>query len=92
MLENMREIGRVRLVQIQTSPLKVGRRPNAYYDPSPLLVVDTLLLTPHGAIGVTAEGNHITDVHHAHHPATRNHHGKNDLSVGFTNHYAGLFD
>ena len=49
----MREIGRVKLVQVHPAPLKVGRHPNAYYDPSPLLVVDTLLVSPYGAIGVT---------------------------------------
>ena len=86
----MREIGRIKLVQVQRSPLKLGRSPNAYYDPSPLLVVDTLLVTPHGAIGVTAEGERITDIHHAHHPASRNSCGKNDLSVGFTSHYAAM--
>ncbi|HKF38616.1 MAG TPA: hypothetical protein VKB35_17100 [Ktedonobacteraceae bacterium] len=46
MLEDMREIGRVKLVQVQPAPLKVGGRPNAYYDPSQLLVVDTLLVNP----------------------------------------------
>src|SRR5229473_2824002 len=61
MLENMREIGRIKLVQVQPTPLKTGERPNTYYDPSPLLVVDTLLVSPYGAIGVTAEGEHITD-------------------------------
>src|SRR5258707_9544271 len=90
MLENMREIGRVKLVQVQPTPLKIRERPNAYYDPSPLLVVDTLLVSPYGAIGVTAEGGHITDIHHAQHQATRNSHGKNDLSVGFTSHYAAM--
>jgi len=86
----MREIGRIKLVQVQRSPLKIGRSPNAYYDPSPLLVVNILLLTPHGSIGVSAEGEHIIDIHHAHHPATRNRHGKNDLSIDFTSHYAAM--
>ena len=90
MLEDMREIGRVKLVQIQPTPLKIGGRPNTYYDPSPLLVVDTLLVSPHGAIGVTAGGERITDIHHAQHQATRNSYGKNDLSVGFTSHYAAM--
>src|SRR5215472_16677942 len=90
MLEDMRETGRVKLVQVQPTPLKIGRRPNAYYDPSSLLVVDTLLVSPYGAIGVTAGGEHITDIHHAQHQATRNSHGKNDLSVGFTSHYEAM--
>ena len=39
---------------------------------------------------MTAGGEQITDIHHAQHQATRNSHGKNDLSVGFTSHYAAM--
>src|SRR5260221_4589539 len=90
MLENMREIGRIKLVQVQPTPLKIGGRPNAHYDPSALLVVDTLLVSPYGAIGVTAQGEHITDIHHAQHQASRNSHGKNDLSLDLTSHYPAM--
>src|SRR5260370_16437722 len=90
MLENMREIGRSKQVQVQPPHLKFGGRPNTYYEPSPLLFVDALLVNPYGAIGVTAEGEHITDIHHAQHQASRYSHGKNDLSVGFTSHYAAM--
>lgn len=84
------EIGRVKQVQVQRFSLKVGERPRAYYDPTPLLVVAHILVTPHGAIGVTSEGEQVIDVHHLHHPASRNHEGLNDLSVGFTSHYAAM--
>ena len=87
---SLHEIGRVKQVQVQRSSLKVGERPHAYYDPTPLLVVAYLLVTPHGAIGVTIEGEQVMDVHHGHHPDSRNHEGLNDLSVGFTSHYAAM--
>src|SRR5437763_11509151 len=36
---SLHEIGRVKQVQVQRSSLKVGERPHAYYDPTPLFVV-----------------------------------------------------
>jgi hypothetical protein len=36
----MREIGLIKQLQIQRSPLKQGQRPLRYYDPAPLLVVE----------------------------------------------------
>ncbi len=90
MFKYMHEIGRIKLVQIQRSPLKVGGSRNAYYDPSPLLVVDTLHLTSKGAIGVTARGDHIIDIHHVDHSSSRNRRGANGLSVGFSSHYAAM--
>jgi hypothetical protein len=79
-------IGTIKQVQIQRSSLKRGERSQQYYDPSPLLVVSRLLLTKRGAIGITAEGERITDVHHADHPASR-YRGENGISLGFTTHY-----
>jgi hypothetical protein len=83
----MREIGRITQVQIQQSSLKIGERPNRVYDPSPLLVVDSLLLSPDGVIGLTADGGKIVDVHNATHPDTHNNGGVNDISFGFTSFY-----
>lgn len=90
MRENMYEIGRVKQVQIQRSTLKVGQRPHRYYAPSPLLVVEALLVSPEGAIGVTAEDEQIIDLHHVQHPRSHNHQGINGLSLGFTSHYQAM--
>jgi hypothetical protein len=84
----MREIGTIKQVQIQRSSLKVGERPSRHYDPSPLLVVEGLLLTPGGAIGLK-DDVHIIDVHHADHPDSRNA-GPNATSFGFTSHYRAM--
>jgi hypothetical protein len=82
----MREIGHVDLLQIQRSSLKIGKRPNAYYDPTSLLEVPCLLLTPTGVIGITEDGTHIIDVHNTLHTDTHNK-GDNGISIGFTSHY-----
>jgi hypothetical protein len=92
MPEHLHEIGRVKQVQVQRSSLKVGEPSHVYYDPSPLLVVARLQVTPHGAIGVTAAGEEVMDIHHVHHPHTKNARGKRDLSIGFTSHYAAMRD
>jgi hypothetical protein len=85
----MQEIGKIQQVQIQLSSLKVGQRPNSHYDPAPILVVEKLLLTPDGVIGVKADGEKIVDIHNARHPDTRNN-GDNSISIGFTAHYAAM--
>ena len=85
----MQEIGRIKQVQIQRSSLKIGQKPHRYYNPSPLLIVNSLLLSTRGAIGETADGEEIIDVHHADHPASRNRE-INGISIGFTSHYQSM--
>jgi hypothetical protein len=82
----MREIGRIKQVQIQRASLKFGERTERYYDPAPLLVVDMLTLSPDGAFGSSGDGGYVIDVHHVSHPGSRNR-GDNWISVGFTSHY-----
>ncbi len=86
----MHEIGQITLLQVQRSSLKVGRHLHKYYDPSPLLIVDRLLISAKGALGVTADGSQVIDLHHVDHPASHNQSGVNGLSVGFTSHYAAM--
>lgn len=88
----MREIGSIKQLRIQRSSLKQGQRPQRYYDPSPLLVVERLRLTPGGALGVGAAGEQLIDVHHAGHPDSKNRQGANALSIGFTSHYRAMRD
>jgi len=83
-------LGRIARLQIQRSKLKLGEKPNRVYDPAPLLSVEELTLTPDGALARLPDGGTLLDVHHAQHPATRNNGGHNDLSVGFTAHYAAM--
>jgi hypothetical protein len=86
----MREIGQITLIQVQRSALKVENGAQDYYDPTPLVKVESLLLSPRGIIGITTEGRQIMDIHHEHHPDSHNHKGLNGISVGFTSHYKAM--
>ncbi|MFL5804795.1 MAG: MOSC domain-containing protein [Roseiflexaceae bacterium] len=86
----MHEIGRIKQVQVQRASLKAGERPYRYYDPTPLLVVDGLLLSPSGVVGLSAGGEQVIDVHNADHPASKNQRGINGISIGFTSHYQAM--
>jgi hypothetical protein len=88
----MREIGLIRHVQIQRSSLKQGQRPQRYYDPTPLLLVERLQLSPGGVSAASADGESIIDVHHAGHPETKQQRGLNGISIGFTSHYRAMRD
>ncbi len=90
MKSDLRPLGKIVRLQIQRSTLKVGEKPNRRYDPSALLAVAELTLTPDGALVQLAEGSRLLDVHHVGHPETRNNEGINDLSVGFTPHYTAM--
>jgi hypothetical protein len=88
----LRQIGSIKQVQVQCSGLKVGKKPDRYYDPSPLLPVSRLLLTDRGVIGITDENTHIVDAHNADHVYSRNKEGVYRISVGFTSHYKTMRD
>jgi len=83
----MHEIGRIKQVQVQRSSLKLETHTSSYYDPTPLLVVESLKLTPDGIFGFTTNEKRVIDVHHVDHPMSRNHNGINGVSLGFTHHY-----
>src|SRR6266850_7334808 len=88
----MRTIGTVTRLQIQRSSLKTGEKPNRVYDPTPLLPVPHLTVTPDGVLGAGADGGWIVDVHHSAHPESKNEDGLHGVSVGFTSHYAAMRD
>jgi len=87
---DLRPLGRVVRLQIQRSKLKLGEKPNRWYDPAPLLAVVELTLTPDGALARLSDDSMVVDIHHPAHPDTRNLERTNDLSVGFTAHYAAM--
>ncbi len=85
----MRVIGQVVRLQVQRASLKVPAGPGERYDPTPLIAVESVEVTPDGAVGLGPDGESIVDVHHRRHPGSKNS-GKNPLSVGFTSHYAAI--
>jgi len=86
----MHEIGRITLLRVQRSSLKLGKRLETYYDPTPLLSVEGLHLTPQGVFGITKDGSEVMDLHHIDHPTTHNVRGVNGVSIGFTSHYQSM--
>ncbi len=86
----MHEIGRITLLQIQRSSLTLGKRLETYYDPTPLLAVESLRLTPQGVFGIAEDGGEVMDLHHMEHPTTHNVRGVNGVSIGFTSHYQSI--
>jgi hypothetical protein len=69
---SLRPLGRIVRLQIQLESLKVGEEPSRAYDPLPLQSVESLVLTPHGALLRQPDGSEMLDVHHRGHPRTRN--------------------
>jgi hypothetical protein len=78
-------IGTVIRLQVQRSRLKPGPATTRVYDPSPLLEVSELAITPRGVIG-----DGVLDVHHADHPDTRNVKLLNGVSVMTVSRYRAL--
>jgi len=86
----MRTIGTVTRLQIQRDSLKTGEKPTRTYDPTPLLAVPALHVSPDGALGASPGGMWVVDVHHRSHPVTKNEDGLHGISLGFTSHYDAM--
>src|SRR5258708_37267077 len=90
----MHTIGRITRLQIQRGSLKRGEKPTRLYDPTPLLSVRALNVTPDAALGASpgAEDTRIVDVHHRAHPDTKNEVGLNATPISFTSHKDAILD
>jgi hypothetical protein len=88
---NLIEIGKIARLQIQRKGLKVGQKPYRTYDPSPILSVDRLRVTPNGAVALLPNDDTVIDVHNVDHPDSKNA-GDNSISIGFASHYQQMRD
>lgn len=89
MVEVIRDLGRVKLVQLQPTGLVVQTPKGEYYDPSRRLVLDQLFITPEGIEAITPSGERVLDIHHMAHPSKA--YGNDDLvCIGFSSHYAAM--
>lgn len=88
----MRAIGTITRLQVQRGSLKTGEKPARLYDPTPILAVAALSVSPDGVLGAAPNdgGAWIVDVHHRAHPQTKNEDGLHGISLGFTAHYAAM--
>jgi hypothetical protein len=89
MSENFRQLGRVKLVQVQPNGLIIETSSGYFYDASRLVNVDSLTITSKGIEVLTPEGEHVLDIHHIDHPDKA--YDNDDLvCIGFTSHYQAM--
>jgi hypothetical protein len=89
MIANIRELGRVQLVQVQPSGLIIETPSGDFYDASRRVEVESLCITSQGIEAITPKGEHVLDVHHIDHPDKA--YGNDDLiCIGFTSHYKAM--
>jgi MOSC domain-containing protein YiiM len=87
--KKLRQLGTVKLVQVQPAGLIIETPEDYYYDPSRRVEVERLQITPRGTEAVTPQGERVLDIHHKDHPESR-HLGGDDISINFTSHYAAM--
>jgi hypothetical protein len=89
MVESLRNLGHVKLVQVQPSGLIIETPSGYFYDASRRLEVDCLHITSLGIEATTPEGEHVLDIHHISHPDKA--YDNDDLvCIGFTSHYEAM--
>jgi len=89
MVETLRELGRVKLTQVQPSGLIIYTSSDSTYNPSQRVEVSRLRITPQGIEATTPDGERVLDIHHTAHPETR-YLGDDDVLIGFTSHYVAM--
>jgi len=90
MTEKIRELGKVKLVQLQPSGLIIETQPGEYfYDSSRRLEVDQIIINSKGIEAIDADGKNVLDIHHLDHPDKE--YDDDDLvCIGFTSHYEAM--
>lgn len=87
--DELRQLGYVKLTQLQPNGLIIETASGYFYDASRRVVVDRLLITPLGIETTTPDGERVLDIHHINHPDKA--YDNNDLiCIGFTPHYAAM--
>lgn len=87
--EKLRDLGVIKLVQLQPSGLIIETPSGYFYDASRRVEVDSLLITSKGIEATTSDGEHVLDIHHLDHPDKA--YSDDDLvSIGFTSHYEAM--
>ena len=88
MIHQMKELGKVKLVQIQPNGLIIDTPNGDFYDATRRVEVDSLIITSLGIEAVLPTGEPVLDIHHINHPDKAY---KDDLiSIGFTSHYEAM--
>jgi MOSC domain-containing protein YiiM len=86
MVDKFRDLGFVRLVQMQPDGLIIERPSGYFYDESRRLEVDQLTINKKGIEALSPDGEQVLDIHHLDHPGKK--YDEDDLiCIGFTSHY-----
>jgi hypothetical protein len=86
MVEKGRELGTIKLVQLQPNGLITKKGEGYYYDVSRRLEVDQLIIKSKGIEAIKPDGETVLDIHHIDHPDKE--YDDDDLvCIGFTSHY-----
>ena len=89
MVGKLRDLGVIKLVQLQPSGLIIKTPSGYFYDASRRVEVDRLLITTKGIEATAPNGEHVLDIHHLDHPDKA--YDDDDLvSIGFTSHYEAM--
>jgi len=89
MPENMRELGVVKLVQLQPDGLIIKNSSGYFFDVSRRVQVGSLMITSRGIEALAPDGGRVLDIHHLDHPGKA--YGEDDLvCIGFTSHYKAM--
>ena len=67
----LRQLGTVKLVQVQPAGIIIETPEGYHYDPSRRVEVERLQITRQGIEAVTPLGERVLDIHHKDHPETR---------------------
>ena len=86
MVEKGKELGTIKLVQLQPKGLIIENDKGYFYDVDRRLVVDQLIVNSNGIEAAKADGEKVLDIHHLDHPGKK--YAEDDLiCIGFTSHY-----
>jgi len=86
MVDKLRDLGIVNLVQLQPNGLIIEKDGEYYYDVTRRVEVDQLIINSKGIEATTPDGENMLDIHHLDHPGKE--YDDDDLvCIGFTSHY-----
>ena len=86
----MTDLWEIVRLQVQRRPMKQGKAPLRWYEPSALHAVASIEVGPSGVHGIADDGERIIDVHHRDHPLTRDAKGTAGVTVMGTGDYRAL--
>lgn len=86
MVEKLRDLGIVKLVQLQPNGLIIEKPSGYFYDESRRVEVDRLIINSKGIEATTSNGDHVLDIHHLDHP-DKEYDDDDMVCIGFTSHY-----